>query len=171
LFTYFLPAIHPPGIEHFSAQAQSRRTCSNCSREDGNEKHSLQDPDVLALALAPAYAQETSATVDIPFSFTVDDIRMPVGEYIISSPSERVVTFQHVGGPEAKTTMTNNGPSAKSDGRAKLVFHKYGNAYFLAAARLPNCDHIREFYASAGEIQLARNGGQDVVELALLAKK
>ena len=49
--------------------------------------------------------------------------------------------------------MTNNGSSTNSDGRAKLVFHKYGNAYFLAAAWLPNSDHAREFCASANEIQ------------------
>ena len=67
--------------------------------------------------------------------------------------------------------MTNNGSSTKSDGRAKLVFHRYGNAYFLAAAWLPNCDHAREFYASANESQVARSGGQDVVELALLAAR
>ena len=126
---------------------------------------------LVLLALVPAYAQKTSATVNITFSFTVDDVRMPAGEYIISSPSERVITLQHVGGLEAKTTMTNNGSSTKSDGRAKLVFHKYGNAYFLVAAWMPNSDHAREFYASANEIQVARNGGQDVVELALLAKK
>ena len=52
-----------------------------------------------------------------------------------------------------------------------LVFHKYGTAYFLSAAWLPNSDHAREFYASSNEIQVARNGGQDVVELAVLAKK
>jgi hypothetical protein len=52
-----------------------------------------------------------------------------------------------------------------------LVFHRYGTAYFLSAAWLPNSDHAREFYASSNEIQVARNGGQDVVELALLAKK
>jgi hypothetical protein len=126
---------------------------------------------LVLIALVPAYAQKTSATVNIPFSFTVDDVRLPAGEYIISSTSERVVNLQHVGGPEAKSTMTNNGSSTKSDGRAKLVFHKYGNAYFLAAAWMPNSDHAREFYASANEIQVARNGGQDVVELALLAKK
>ena len=126
---------------------------------------------LVLVALVPAYAQKTSATVNIPFSFTVDDVRLPTGQYIISSPTERVVNIQHVGGPEAKATMTNNGSSTKSDGRAKLVFHKYGNAYFLAAAWLPNSDHAREFYASANEIQLARNGGQDVVELALLVKK
>jgi hypothetical protein len=126
---------------------------------------------LVLIALVPAYAQKTSATVNIPFSFTVDDVRLPAGEYIISSPSERVVNLQHVGGPEAKATMTNNGSSTNSDGRAKLIFHKYGNAYFLAAAWLPNSDHPREFYASASEIQVARNGGQGVVELALLAKK
>jgi hypothetical protein len=126
---------------------------------------------LVLLALATANAQKTSATVDIPFAFTVDDVRMPAGDYIISSPSERVVTIQVAGGALAKTALTNNGSSAKSDGRAKLVFHKYGNAYFLAAAWLPNSDHAREFYASTSEIQLARNGGQDVVELSLLAKK
>jgi len=36
---------------------------------------------------------------------------------------------------------------------------------------LPNSDHAREFYASTNEIQIARGGGQDVVELSLLAKK
>jgi len=126
---------------------------------------------LMLATLAPAYAQKNSATVNIPFSFAVDDVRMPAGEYVISSPSERVVTIQHLGGPEARTSITNNGSSANSDGVAKLIFHRYGRAYFLAAAWMPNSDHGREFFASANEIQVARNGGQDVVELALLAKK
>ena len=74
-----------------------------------------------------AVAGSNGATVR---SFTVDEVRLPAGEYIVSSPSERVVNLQHVGGPEAKATMTNN-VSTNSDGRPKLVFHKYGNAYFL----------------------------------------
>ena len=126
---------------------------------------------LVLVALAPAYAQKTSATVNLPFSFTVDDVRMPAGEYVISSPSERAITLQHVGGAEARTSLTNNGSPAASNGFAKLVFHKYGNAYFLAAAWLPNSDHACELFASTSEIQVARNGGQDVVELALLAKK
>ena len=123
---------------------------------------------LVLISLVPAYAQ--TVTANIPFSFFVDDVRLPAGDYVISSPSERVVIIQHVRGLESKATITNYGSSTNSDGRAKLVFHKYGNAYFLAAAWLPNSDHAREFYASASEIQVARNGGQDVVELALLAK-
>jgi hypothetical protein len=125
---------------------------------------------LVLLVLAPAYAQKTSATVNIPFSFTVDDVEMPAGEYVISSLNERVITLQHVGGREAKTAMTENGSSTNSDGSSKVVFHKYGNAYFLAAAWLPNSDHAREFFASAKEIQVAHSGRQDIVELALLMK-
>ncbi|HEX8801426.1 MAG TPA: hypothetical protein VF772_22575 [Terriglobales bacterium] len=127
----------------------------------------LMTLSLILIALVPAYA----VTVNIPFSFTVDDVRMPAGEYVISSPTEHVVIIRHVGGPETKATIANNGSTTDSDGRAKLVFHRYGNAYFLAAAWLPNSAHAREFYTPANETQLARNSGQDVVELPLLAKK
>jgi hypothetical protein len=50
----------------------------------------------------------------------------------------------------------------------RLIFHRYGGQYFLAQAWMPNSDQGYECFASAREIQLARNGGQDVVELALV---
>ncbi len=126
---------------------------------------------LLLMALAPAYAQKTSATVNIPFAFTVDDVHMPAGQYLITEPSEKVISIQRVGGSEVKVTLTTSGSAARTTGPAKLVFHRYGNAYFVAAAWMPNSDHAREFFASANEIRVARNGGQDVVELALLIKK
>ena len=122
-------------------------------------------------SLVPAYAQKSSATVNIPFTFTVDDVRMPAGQYLITEPSEKVIEIQHLGGHEAKAVVTNEGASTDWTSHPRLVFHRYGNAYFLAAAWMPNSDHAREFFASANEIQVARNGGQDVVELALLIKK
>ena len=126
---------------------------------------------LVLMAMVPAYAQKTSATVNIPFAFTVDDVRMPAGEYCIASPSEKVISIQRVGGSEVKVTLTTSGSAARTTGPAKLVFHKYGNAYFVAEAWMPNSDHVQEFFASANEIQVARNGRQDVVELALLAAK
>ncbi|HVP49816.1 MAG TPA: hypothetical protein VMT56_01205 [Candidatus Bathyarchaeia archaeon] len=126
---------------------------------------------LVLMTLLPAYAQKTAATVNIPFTFTVDDVRMPAGQYIITEPSEKVIEIQLVGGHEAKATMTNEGPSTDWTSHPRLVFHRYGNAYFLAAAWMPNSDHAREFFASANEIQVARTGGQDVIELALLVKK
>jgi hypothetical protein len=66
------------------------------------------------IALVPAYAQKTSATVNIRFAFTVDDVLMPAGEYLIYAPSEKVVSIQRVGGSEAKVTVTTSG-SATAD--------------------------------------------------------
>ena len=40
---------------------------------------------LVVMALSTAYAQKSTATVNIPFTFSVDDVRMPAGEYIISS--------------------------------------------------------------------------------------
>jgi hypothetical protein len=126
---------------------------------------------LVLIGLVPAYSQKTSATVNIPFAFTVDDVHMPAGEYLISAPSEKVVSIQRVGGSEIETTIINgNGPIRSNDG-PKLVFHRYGSEYFVAAAYLPNQDHAHEFVASAAEIQVARNTGQQTYELALNVKK
>ena len=60
---------------------------------------------LVLMSLLPAYAQKTTATVNIPFGFTVDDVRMPAGDYLITSPSEKVISIQRVGGSEVETTI------------------------------------------------------------------
>ena len=127
---------------------------------------------LVLMSLVPAYAQlKTSATVNIPFTFTVDEIRMPSGEYLIASPSEKVISIQRVGGTEAKVTLTISGSTARTTGPAKLVFHKYGNAYFVAAAWMPKADHPQEFFTSAAEIEVARTTKQETYELAMNVAK
>jgi hypothetical protein len=126
---------------------------------------------LVLMVLVHAYAQKTSATVNIPFSFTVDDVRMPAGEYLISAPSEKVVSIQRVGGSEVKVTLTTSGSAARTTGPAKLVFHRYGNAYFVAVAWMPNSDHAQEFFTSATEIRVARNTPQKTYELAMNVTK
>ena len=127
---------------------------------------------LVLMSLVPAYAQlKTSATVNIPFTFTVDEIRMPSGEYLIASPSEKVISIQRVGGTEVKVTLTTTGSAARQTGPAKLVFHKYGNAYFVAAAWMPKSDHPQEFFTSASEIEVARTTPQKSYELAMNAAK
>ena len=78
---------------------------------------------LVLMALVPAYAQKTSATVNIPFTFTVDDVRMPAGQYLITSPSEKVIEIQLVGGHEAKARAIENGPKPRTPlrGPAGLV--------------------------------------------------
>ena len=94
-----------------------------------NEKHRFARL-VVALALVAAGAVYRLRPEEPPrrsTSLSPSPWTMPACPRVSTSSrltSERVVTLQLVGGHEAKTTMTNNGSSTKSDGRAKLVFHK-----------------------------------------------
>ena len=90
---------------------------------------------LLLMAMVPAYAQKLSVTVNIPFAFTVDDVRMPAGEYLITSPSEKVITIQRVGGPEVETTMIVNNDGHKGNHSPRLIFRKYDDEVFLG----PSC--------------------------------
>ena len=126
---------------------------------------------LVLMSLAPAYAQKITAAVNIPFAFTVDDVRMPAGEYLITSPSEKVISIQRVGGSEVETAIINGNGPVRGDGSPKLVFHRYGSEYFVTTAYLPNQDHAHEFMASAAEIQLARNTRQQTQELAMIVRK
>ena len=125
---------------------------------------------LVLIALVPAYAQQTSMTVTIPVAFTVERTVLPAGDYVVTHPSEKAIALRHVGGPETLITVTNYTAIPQTPQTPRLIFHRYGSRYFLARAWMPNSDHGYEFFASAREIQLARHGGQDVVELALLAK-
>ena len=37
----------------------------------------------------------------------------------------------------------------------KLIFHRYGDRYFLSEARLPRMDSGRKFYVSREELEIA----------------
>ena len=125
---------------------------------------------LVLIALVPAYAQQTSMTVTIPVPFTVEQNVLPAGDYVVTHPSEKAIVLRHVGGPETLIALTNYTATRQTPQTPRLIFHRYGSRYFLARAWMPNSDHGYEFFASTREIQLARYGGQDVVELALLAK-
>ena len=92
---------------------------------------------VIALATAVASANAQSAknvVADIPFEFSVGYKTMPAGEYsvrsivsagdalMIQSADAKVTALRQ---SEATTKMKNNN-------HARLVFHRYGERYFLA---------------------------------------
>src|SRR5215469_4895643 len=110
-------------------------------------------------------------TVTIPVAFTVEQTVLPAGDYVVTHPSAKAIALKRVGGPETLIALTNYTATSHVLQTPRLIFHRYGSQYFLAQAWMPNSDQGYEFYASAREIQVARNGGQDVVELAVLAKK
>jgi hypothetical protein len=83
-----------------------------------------------------AIAQDYAVQATIPFNFTVNGSQLPAGNYTLGSDvtSPRILKIsdrtQHV------HVMALSMPSADEKRKAnQLVFHKYGNQYFLCEIR------------------------------------
>jgi len=116
-------------------------------------------------------AQSRPLEVIVPFAFEVGNKAMPAGSYRLESMptgngSLHVLRSNSVESRLTISTMatvTNSGTSAPS-----LVFHQYGNRYFLAQIRTGG-GHARELYPSSQEKELSRS--ERGVEVALLVQR
>jgi hypothetical protein len=116
---------------------------------------------VLLLASAGAvHAQNVTATASIPFSFSVQGHNMTAGYYTISQNfASHILMVRSTDAKEAVTTLLTEMDEAKAEGSPTLVFHRYGDRYFLAqivvpgryCSALPKTDIERELSARAGE--------------------
>jgi len=80
---------------------------------------------------AGVWAQAVKATV--PFDFTINNTTVPAGTYIISSTSADVLRISDQKHVHLLTTAIMD--SSNSDKGNALVFHKYGDQYFLREIR------------------------------------
>jgi hypothetical protein len=92
---------------------------------------------VSALAAAPAYAKSPNGLrAQVPFDFHVGDEIVPSGEYTVSALNDdgSALRIRSASGRECATTPAN-AKQAKLNAKSspRLVFHKYGEQYFLAA--------------------------------------
>jgi len=85
----------------------------------------------LLFATASAYAQ-TALKANVPFNFIVAGKTLPAGEYTIHSLDtiQRVLVIR--GSDKSQMVMANSCASAKPSDATKLVFHRYGDSYFLS---------------------------------------
>ena len=86
----------------------------------------------LLFATASAYAQTVALKANVPFNFIVAGKTLPAGEYTIQSLStiQRVLVIR--GSDKPQMVMANSCASAKPSDTSKLVFHRYGDRYFLS---------------------------------------
>ena len=85
--------------------------------------------------VAPAYAKSVDGMrAQVPFDFHVGDKLVRAGDYTIRSMTADEQLIRISSGKEVASTTTNSGRErGNGEGRARLVFHKYGDQYFLAA--------------------------------------
>jgi hypothetical protein len=87
---------------------------------------------VLALTVNVAFAQSNSrAKADVPFAFSIEQSSMEAGQYSITV-SDHVMKIRNEATNKTVALLAQPGESAKPQS-SRLVFHKYGDRYYLAA--------------------------------------
>jgi hypothetical protein len=111
------------------------------------------------LAAASAFGQQR-LPFDVPFAFSFADKVMPAGQYDVTLGANNTRGLLLVDCHACQTRaidLTRNvggGPNARTEGR--LVFHKYGDTYFLSEVWLPGSRTGSGLYKSKTERELAR---------------
>jgi hypothetical protein len=81
------------------------------------------------LAQAPVHLK-----ADIPFDFVAGEKTLPAGRYIVRSASRHLqdaLLIQSADGKKSALVVTNSMTGAPAQNRARLIFHQYGDKYFL----------------------------------------
>jgi hypothetical protein len=89
----------------------------------------------LATAVASAKTQPDSQVVaDIPFEFSVGYKTMPAGEYSVKTVTSAgsALMIQSADRKMVALRLSNETERSKNKTQARLVFHRYGERYFLA---------------------------------------
>ena len=126
----------------------------------------------LLLATSSAYSQTLRPVkANIPFPFVVEKTLLPAGQYVVTSAGlfGGAITIQSLDGKVSKMVLPNACQSDKVADVTKLVFHRYGDHYFLAQIWRAGNDIGKEMPTSPRETELAMSSpGQSVVVVATL---
>lgn len=118
-----------------------------------------------------ALAQDHRVQATVPFSFTVNGATLPAGTYTIgseiSAPNVITISEREKNVHLMALTLPDRNASSTSN---KLVFHKYGNQYFLSEIRCDSASmnaHLnttkQEKWAKAQTQEAALRSNNDVL--------
>jgi hypothetical protein len=144
----------------------------------------------LAAASVYAQANGKAIPVNIPFKFLVGDTTLPAGEYIVEPVSSEPVKYEYkvrhhneghftvdlvpiaeapkgstllirsADGHRHASVLTNSAQNGAIPAKAKLVFHRYGDRYFLAQVWTAGDQVGRNLVKSGVELEVAKNGSK-----------
>jgi hypothetical protein len=132
---------------------------------------------LLALAAVSVHAQSSdTVTATIPFAFTVGGTNLQAGKYTVK-PASGALLIQNEDGKSSVMRMA--GPISKNRASAdtRLVFHRYGELYFLSEVWTSGEQYGRQLIKSRQEPPFEKQrrahpskkeeaqGGYDIVEI------
>lgn len=144
---------------------------------------------VVGLALAAnvvsANGQMTSrlATADIPFDFIVADQTLPSGKYTVRKATDdgQGLRISSLDGKSSVIRLSNSAVEKSKKRNARMVFHRYGQQYFLAEVwsgdnygrQLVQCKKERRLRQELALIASKRDSGKasyEIVEVVAMVR-
>ena len=122
---------------------------------------------MLVALSAPLPAQSVTLKANVPFEFTVSGQSMPAGEYTIAAVSAGLPTIRISSADSGVLAVVNRGDYERT-GKSMLIFHRYGDQYFLS--RIVSGQTAMELPASRNEKELSKTASLGNYEtVAILA--
>jgi len=107
---------------------------------------------LVAAGVALSQTRVGDMVVDVPFAFAVAGHQLPAGHYIVAADTDLIRIFNsHTRGIYVPTHAAVR---TTSDG-SKLVFDRYGDAYFLSGVWITGNTTGKELFRSRAEHELA----------------
>ena len=129
---------------------------------------------VAVVLAAPLAAQTIKVTADVPFDFMVAGRAFPAGDYRVSADPAAMSGVRVWGGNAGVLALAQHTTSSPKErtGQALLIFHRYGEQYFLSRIVDGYLDTGVEIPTSRTEKELSRTASLEKFEMvAVLARR
>jgi hypothetical protein len=123
---------------------------------------------LLAASAAIAQTKQGDVVADIPFPFIAAHQMLPAGHYVVS-PANADLGI-HDAKNRGTFVPTHGAQRSANDNGCKLVFHRYGDTYFLSEVWLAGNANGRALFRSRAERELAESGKESVIAEVRLGK-
>jgi hypothetical protein len=111
--------------------------------------------------------------VQVPFQFMVGNKTVPAGEYTFQSVNSwsQTLLIRKKSGDVSMFSSSAPGENGKTAGSDGLLFHKYGDHYFLWAVEVEGRRTIYEVPETKAEAEFRAQNPPETVEATLVARK
>jgi hypothetical protein len=122
---------------------------------------------VIGLSVAGFAALSARVDANIPFDFMIGNKRLPAGKYLIQRGSTTGTSvIRGLENKKVATFMTIKG-NQNSEQKTKLIFHRYGDQYFLAQVWEGVNNTVVEIPKSKAERKAAKAADHDLTQNAI----
>ena len=108
---------------------------------------------------------------DVPFDFVANGVKMPAGECAVETQGQGTATLLIMSGKAQVFAIPHASWSLSTNKNSVMVFHRYGDRYFLSGIRREGRNEGYELPASRAERELRAQNVEEKDEILLAYAK